>query len=292
MARNHSEGLTVSPAELIAGTRIAMKEAGAKVPSPRALARRDPVDGEPEEAPPDPAKDKRALAACIDHTLLRPEAGGTKVMDLCEQANEHGFRAVCVNSAWVSLAAAMVEPPVRVCAVVGFPFGATGAKVKAFEATTAIGDGAHEIDVVMQIGRLIAAVPEEDAGIWDTERLKDVQKELASVVSAVKRAKGPVPVEERKVKVIIETNLLDDRRKVAASLLAVGAGAQFVKTCTGFLGNGATPEDVALIRETLGEGVGIKASGGIRDREVALGLLAAGANLLGCSASVDILGAS
>lgn len=284
----------MSHAELIASTRIAMKEAGVKVPSPRALARRDPVDGEGEgeQAPPDPATDTSALAACIDHTLLRPEVAGEQIMELCEQANTHGFHAVCVNSAWVSLAAAMVEAPVRVCAVVGFPFGATAQKVKSFEATAAIGDGAHEIDVVMQIGRLIAAVPEEDAGIWDTERLKDVQRELASVVAAVKRAKGPVPVEDRLVKVIIETNLLDDRRKVTAALLAVGAGAQFVKTCTGFLGEGATPEDVALVRETLGEGVAIKASGGIRDRDAALALLAAGANRLGCTASLDVIGAS
>lgn len=279
-------------AELIAGTRIAMKEAGAKVPSPRALARRDPVEGEVVEMPPDPATDNSALAACIEHTQLRPEAGGAQIMDLCEEANTHGFYSVCVNSAWVSLAAAMVESPVRVCAVIGFPFGATAAKVKSFEATAAIGDGAHEVDVVMQIGHLIEAVPEDDAGIWNTERLKDVQKELASVVAAVKRAKGPVPAEERKIKVIIETNLLDDRRKVAAALLAVGAGAQFVKTCTGFLGAGATPEDVSLIRETLGEGVGIKASGGIADRGTALALLGAGANRLGCSASLAILGVS
>jgi deoxyribose-phosphate aldolase len=210
------------------------------------------------------------LAAFIDHANLKPEASPAKIEQLCAEAREHHFYSVCVNGCWVATARHLLEDAdVKVTSVVGFPFGAMASDVKRFETETAVDDGAHEIDVMLNIAQLKAG---DDKAVF---------RELLDVVEAA---------DERPVKVILETCLLTDAEKIRACKLVVESGAHFVKTSTGFNpGGGATVADVKLLRETVGPKFGVKASGGIRDTATALALIAAGATRLGMSRGVAIL---
>ncbi|MDH7485418.1 MAG: deoxyribose-phosphate aldolase [Anaerolineae bacterium] len=211
------------------------------------------------------------LASAIDHTLLKPDATEEQVRRLCAEAREYGFAAVCVNPTWVRLCAeALHGTPVRVCTVIGFPLGATTTEVKAYEAAQAIAHGAQEVDMVLNIGALKSR--DEDL----------VRRDIASVVQ-VAHAQGAI------VKVILETALLSEEEKVKACELAKAAGADYVKTSTGFGPGGATVADVALMRRVVGPEMGIKAAGGIRSAETALAMIAAGATRLGTSAGIQIL---
>lgn len=211
----------------------------------------------------------RKLAGMIDHTLLKPEATVEAVEKLCEEAAEYGFASVCVNPCNVALAVHLLaETDVEVCTVIGFPLGASTTITKVMETRDAIANGASEVDMVINVG----ALKSRDYGLV----LKDIQ--------AVVEAAG-----EAVVKVIIETALLTNEEKVKASLLVQQAGADFVKTSTGFGSGGATVEDIKLIRETVGTEMGIKASGGIRDKAAAQAMAAAGATRIGASASVAIV---
>ncbi len=212
----------------------------------------------------------RDLAGLIDHTLLKPDATAEQIEKICREAKEYGFASVCVNPGWVPLAAQLLQgTQVKVCAVVGFPLGATSTTVKALEARDAISRGAREVDMVLNVGAL-------KSGQHDL-----VQDDIQAVVQA---AAG-----QALVKVILETGLLTDAEKVRACEISRQAGADFVKTSTGFGTGGATAEDVALMRRTVGPGMGVKASGGIRDRDTALDMVKAGASRLGTSASVAIV---
>ena len=211
------------------------------------------------------------LAKMIDHTLVKPTATRGEVERLCREAGEHGFQCVCVNPAYVSLAAQLLKgTDVKVCSTVGFPFGATLPEVKAFEARKAVENGAREIDMVINIGAL-------KSGDYET-----VKEDIKTVVD-VKRSYGDLIV-----KVIIETGYLTDEEKVAACRLAKEAGADFVKTSTGLVG-GATVEDVRLMRKTVGGKMGVKAAGGIRTLKDALAMIKAGANRIGTSTAVTIV---
>ncbi|SDW15005.1 deoxyribose-phosphate aldolase [Marininema mesophilum] len=211
----------------------------------------------------------RELASMIDHTLLKPEATSDQVDRLCEEAAEHHFASVCINPFWVARAAKKLKGTgVKVCTVVGFPLGATTSEAKAFETKDAIRNGASEIDMVMNIGAL-------KSGDLDT-----VRQDIAAVVEA---ADGVL------VKVILETGLLNSDEIRVASEKAKAAGAHFVKTSTGFGHGGATEEAVQLMRETVGEEVGVKASGGVRDFSGAKKMVQAGANRIGASSSVAIV---
>ncbi|NND01989.1 MAG: deoxyribose-phosphate aldolase [Acidimicrobiia bacterium] len=211
------------------------------------------------------------LAKYIDHTLLKPDATEADIDELCAEAVEYGFASVCVNPAWVKRAAQQVRgSKVTVCSVIGFPFGATPPEIKALEARRAIRDGAREIDMVLNIGALKSG---------DNEF---VRKDIAKVVDSCHEA-GAI------LKVIIETSLLTDEEKVIASHLAQMAKADFVKTSTGFAGGGATVHDVLLMRETVGPKMGVKASGGVRSREDAEEMIAAGATRIGASAGIAIV---
>lgn len=206
----------------------------------------------------------------IDHTLLKPEATGSQVESLCAEALAYGFASVCVNPLWVPLAASLLKgSPVRTCTVVGFPLGASALRAKAFEAGLALEEGAQEVDMVLAIGAA-------KAGDWET-----VRRDLEAVRAAV-----PAPA---LLKVILETCLLEDAEKVQACELARDAGLDFVKTSTGFSTGGATEADVALMRQTVGPRVGVKASGGIRTYETAFQMVRAGATRLGLSASVAVV---
>jgi deoxyribose-phosphate aldolase len=210
------------------------------------------------------------LAALIDHTRLRPETSLEQIKSLCTEAHEHNFFSVCVNGCWVATARHFLEDSdVKVTSVVGFPFGAMAADVKRFETETAIDDGAHEIDMVLNIARL------KDGDD------KYVLREIIDVVEAA---------DERPVKVTIETCLLTDEEKIRACQLVVDSGAHFAKTSTGFNpGGGATVADVKSLREVVGQKFGVKASGGIRDTATALALIAAGATRLGTSSGIAII---
>ena len=209
------------------------------------------------------------VAPMIDHTLLKPEATRAEVRQLCEEARKFNFATVCVNSSHVRFAAACLDGAFTVpIAVVGFPLGAGTPGAKAFETREAIRNGAKEIDMVINVGALKAR---DHAYV-----LEDIK--------AVVDAAGRTPV-----KVILETSKLDDEEKIAACALSKAAGAAFVKTSTGFGGGGATPEDVALMRRTVGDDMGVKASGGIRTIDDAERVIAAGANRIGASASIAIV---
>jgi deoxyribose-phosphate aldolase len=211
-----------------------------------------------------------ALAGIIDHTLLKPEATPDAIQKLCREAREYQFCSVCVNPLYVPLAAELLQDsPVKVCTVIGFPLGATSPEVKAFETRKVIEQGADEVDMVISIGLL-------KAGKW--------RAVLDDIRAVVETAKG-----KALVKVILETSLLTDEEKVQACLLAKAAGADFVKTSTGFSSAGARAEDIALMRETVGPQMGVKASGGIRSREDAAAMLQAGATRIGASASIAIV---
>jgi deoxyribose-phosphate aldolase len=210
------------------------------------------------------------LAPLIDHTLLKAEATGAQVEALCAEALKHGFASVCVNPLWVPLAASLLKgSAVRTCTVVGFPLGASSLRAKAHEAEVAVADGAQEVDMVLAIGAA-------KGGDWET-----VRRDLEGLRAAV-----PAPTV---LKVILETCLLTDGEKERASSLALEAGLDFVKTSTGFSTGGATEADVALMRRTVGTGMGVKASGGIRTYEGALAMVLAGATRLGLSASVAVI---
>lgn len=210
------------------------------------------------------------LAPLLDHTLLKPGATASEIETHCREAREHGFASVCVNPAWVRAAASHLQgSTVRVCTVVGFPLGATTARAKAFEAAAAVEDGAGEVDMVLDLGAA-------RSGMW-----AQVAEDLRAVRAAV-----PSP---KVLKVILETCLLSDSEISQACRLAEEAGADFVKTSTGFSTGGATLEAVGLMRATVGPRVGVKASGGIRTREQALAMIRAGATRLGVSASLAII---
>jgi deoxyribose-phosphate aldolase len=210
------------------------------------------------------------LARMIDHTLLKPDATETDIRKLCDEARRYAFASVCVNPSWVGLAAKLLEgTPVKVCTVIGFPLGATTPTAKAIETRDAIANGATEIDMVINVGALKSG---DDAL---------VRRDIEAVVQAARGAAI--------VKVILETALLAREEKIKACLLAKQAGADFVKTSTGFSSGGATVDDIALMRETVGPGMGVKASGGIRDTATAAAMVAAGATRIGASASVAIV---
>jgi deoxyribose-phosphate aldolase len=211
------------------------------------------------------------VAALIDHTLLKPDASRADIEQLCREAVRFGFASVCINPWYVPLAAELVRgSPVKVCTVVGFPLGATLPRVKIYEAEEAIKLGALEIDMVQNIGALKSGQDEQ------------VESEIRGVAEAAHRG-GAI------CKVILETALLTAGEKVRASLAAKNAGADFVKTSTGFSTAGATAEDVALMRAAVGEELGIKAAGGIRSLEDVRKMIGAGATRIGASASVKIL---
>lgn len=214
-----------------------------------------------------------SLAPLLDHTLLKAGATSREVAELCAEARDQGFASVCVNPARVASAAAhLAGSRVRVCTVVGFPLGATSLAAKAFEAEQALRDGATEVDMVLDLGAA-------RDGDWARVRM-----DFKGVRNAVPRPAV--------LKVILETCLLDEEQKRRACTLAAEEGLDFVKTSTGFSTGGATTADVALMRSVVGEGIGVKASGGIRTFEQALAMVQAGATRLGVSASLAIVGAA
>lgn len=205
----------------------------------------------------------------IDHTILKPETTKAQILTLCEEAKQFNFASVCVNPTWVATCANELKgTDVKVCTVIGFPLGATFKEVKAYETKLAIENGASEIDMVINVG----AAKDQN---WEL-----VYEDIKAVVEA---AKGVL------VKVIIETCLLTDEEKVKACEMAVKAGAHFVKTSTGFSTGGATAADVALMRQTVGESVGVKASGGVRTAEDMKVMVEAGANRIGTSGGVSLV---
>ncbi len=212
------------------------------------------------------------LAKYIDHTLLKPEATKDEITKLCEEAKKYVFASVCIHPSYVPLSAKLLrDTPVKVCTVIGFPLGATSTATKAFEAEHALRDGAKEVDMVINVGML-------KSGDYDY-----VENDMFAVVTTARRY-GALS------KVIIETALLTDEEKIKACLLAKSAGADFVKTSTGFAKGGATVGDIALMRKVVGSAMGVKASGGVRTREEALAMVASGADRIGASASVKIVG--
>ena len=216
--------------------------------------------------------DKKTIASMIDHTLLKPEATPAQVEKLCAEAAEYHFASVCVNPVYIPLAARLLDGTgVKVCCVVGFPLGAIAPEQKAAEAASCAAMGAEELDMVIHVGAA-------KAGDWAL-----VQRDIAGVVKA---AAG------RTVKVIIEACLLTDEEKVKACEAAKAAGADFVKTSTGFSTGGATTHDIALMRKTVGPEMGVKASGGIRDYATAMAMIEAGANRIGASAGIEIVAAA
>jgi deoxyribose-phosphate aldolase len=208
-------------------------------------------------------------AAMIDHTLLKAEATSDQIAKICEEAKQYGFASVCVNPTWVKFAAEKLEGAQSVvCTVIGFPLGANTSAVKAFETKDAIANGAGEIDMVINIGAL-------KEGNFDL-----VCEDIKAVVDA---ANGTL------VKVIIESCLLTDEEKVKACELSVEAGADFVKTSTGFSTGGATAADIALMRKTVGPEIGVKASGGVRSLEDMMLMIENGATRIGASSGVAIM---
>ena len=211
------------------------------------------------------------LARYIDHTLLKPDASAADIDTLCDEAAEHHFASVCVNPTWVRRAAVRLrDSDVAVASVIGFPFGATPSDVKAYEARRAVRDGAREIDMVINIGALKSG--QHDIVRNDIARVSDACHESGAIN-----------------KVIIETALLSDAEKIIASRLAKEAKADMVKTSTGYAKGGATIFDVALMRETVGPRMGIKAAGGIRTAEDVQEMIAAGATRIGASAGIKIV---
>ena len=213
---------------------------------------------------------KKDLARYIDHTNLKPEATVAQIETLCKEALEYGFASVCVNSCHAALAAQLLaESDTAVCCVIGFPLGASTTAAKAFEAADAVENGAKEIDMVINVGAA-------KDGRWDF-----VEADIAGVADAL--------AGRARLKVIIETCLLTDAEKIEACRAAVRAGADFVKTSTGFSRAGATAADVALMRRAVGPDVGVKAAGGIRTYQDAVSMIEAGATRIGASAGIAIL---
>ncbi|TQS90097.1 deoxyribose-phosphate aldolase [Arthrobacter sp. TS-15] len=211
------------------------------------------------------------IASYIDHTLLKPEASEADVLKVCAEAVDYKFKSVCVNPVWVkTVTKALKGSGVLTCSVIGFPLGATPSDVKAFEARGAVLDGADEIDMVINM----ASARANDKG---------------ALVDDIRAVSEVVHAGEAILKVIIETSMLSDEQKVIACEAAVEAGADFVKTSTGFNGGGATVEDVALMRKTVGPDLGVKASGGVRSLADAQAMIAAGATRIGASSGIAIV---
>lgn len=213
---------------------------------------------------------KQKLAKMIDHTLLKPESTKEQIITLCDEAKEYGFVTVCVQPTWVPVAKkALAETDVGITTVIGFPLGVTSTFTKVAEARDALASGATEIDMVINIGALKSR---DDVAVY---------KDIKAVVEAVNA--------QATVKVIIETGYLSVEEKILACQLAKEAGADFVKTSTGFGPGFATVEDIMLMRETVGETMGVKASGGVRDKETAEQMIEAGATRIGASAGIAII---
>ncbi len=213
---------------------------------------------------------RQNLSKMIDHTILKADATRQQVIKVCQEALEYGFASVCVNTCQVKLVATQLKgSDVKTCVTVGFPLGAMSTAAKAFEAKDAVLNGAQEVDMVINVG----ALKDKDYDF--------VENDIRAVVDAVNK--------KAVVKVIIETCLLTDEEKVIACKLAQKAGADFVKTSTGFSTGGATAEDIALMRKTVGNSMKVKASGGIRDYETAIKMVDAGADRIGASSSVKIV---
>ena len=216
---------------------------------------------------------KKELAKYIDHTLLKPSATFKDIEKLCNEAKEYGFYSVCVNPFYVKYAVSkLTGSDVNVAVTIGFPLGATTTATKVFEATEAVKAGAKEVDMVINVGLLKSG------------EYYAVQEDIAQVVDSVKKVDT-----EAKVKVIIETCFLNENEKVSACNLAKAAGADFVKTSTGFGSGGATVEDVSLMRKLVGDSMGVKASGGIRDFKTAMAMIKAGATRIGASSGIAII---
>lgn len=210
------------------------------------------------------------LNKTIDHTILNPDATKDEVIKVIDEAKAYDFASVCLEPCWVTLAAErLADSEVKVCTVIGFPLGANTKTVKAFEAKEAVENGADEVDMVLNIGALKNG--EYDLVLEDMKAVREAAKDAV-------------------VKVILETCLLTDEEKKKACALAKEAGMDFVKTSTGFSMAGATTDDVKLMREAVGDAMGVKASGGIRDRETAEAMIAAGASRIGASKSIAIVG--
>ena len=210
------------------------------------------------------------LAKYIDHTLLKPESTRSDIARVCEEAKLYNTASVCVNPCWIGYVAEKLKgTDIKPCCVIGFPLGATLPEVKAYETAAAIRDGAKEVDMVINVGALRGA------------EFETVYEDIKAVVDAAK--------DKALVKVIIETCLLTDEQKVIACKLAKQAGADFVKTSTGFSTGGAKVEDIRLMRETVGPEMGVKASGGVRTKEDAEAMIAAGATRIGASSSKKII---
>ena len=210
------------------------------------------------------------LAKYIDHTALKADTGRAAIEKLCQEAREYGFMSVCVNPTWVATAQSLLAgSDVKVCTVIGFPLGVNTSAVKAFETRTAIQEGADEVDMVINIGAA-------KDGNWDL-----VKADIQAVVEAANH--------QALVKVILETCLLSKEEIVKASQVAKEAGADFVKTSTGFSTGGATVQDIRLMRETVGADMGVKASGGVQNRADALAMIEAGASRIGASKGIAIV---
>jgi len=209
------------------------------------------------------------MADYIDHTLLKPEARREDILKLCREALENSFYSVCINPSYVKTAVQELSgSKVKVCAVIGFPLGATTTAVKAFETAEAVADGAEEVDMVIHIGAL---------------KNREEKYVLDDITAVVEAAKGKI------VKVIIETGLLDEEEKKLACILIEKAGAHIIKSSTGFGPGGATVADIELIRETVGSRMGIKASAGVRTPDAARQMIKAGATRIGTSSGVNII---
>jgi len=210
------------------------------------------------------------LASVIDHTLLKPETTESDIRKLCEEAIQYKFKSVCVNTHYAPLVSRLLAGSgVLTCAVVGFPLGASTTRAKVDETIDAIKNGAHEIDMVINIGAL-------KSGDWNI-----VKSDIEGVVNATRN--------RAIVKVILETSLLNDEEKIRACTIAKMSGADFVKTSTGFNKGGATVEDIKLMRQVVGPTMGVKASGGVRDTETARAMIAAGATRIGTSSGISIV---
>ena len=209
------------------------------------------------------------ISKYIDHTVLAADADEKKIEKLCQEARDNDFASVCVNTCWVKKCAELLKgTDVNVCTVVGFPLGAMDTEAKAFEAALAVKNGATEVDMVLNVGYM-------KSGMY-----KEAEEDIRKVKQAC---------DGKLLKVILETCLLTKEEIVKASELSAAAGADYVKTSTGFSKGGATAEDVALMRKTVGDKLGVKASGGIRDYETAMKMIEAGASRLGCSAGIAII---
>lgn len=206
----------------------------------------------------------------IDHTLLKPDAREEEIINICNEAKEYNFCSVCTNSTWTSLVHRELEKSgVKTCTVIGFPLGAMSKEAKIFECKKSIEDGADEIDMVINVGRL------------KDKKDDEVEEEIREIKATCGK--------EKVLKVIIETCLLTEEEKIRACKLSVKAGADFVKTSTGFSTGGAKVEDVSLMKKTVGQAVKVKASGGIHTREEALAMIEAGASRIGASSGIKIV---